>query len=268
MPPPSAAFIFSCSISRASRLASACRRWTISTPWSGVRVQRAERRGRAPARCCWQCATAPAPVSASMRRTPAATPLSCVMTKKPMSPVARTCVPPHSSMLKTVADRDDADAVAVFLAEQRHRAGGDRFFRRSHVGLHRRVAVDLLVDDALDVVELLARDRLEVHEVEAQPIGRDERAGLLDVRAEHLAQRRVQQVRRRVIAPRRVARSSSSTTAVHEVARLERAARDTSRGARAGRRRQAARDRSTCADAPVASLTMVPLSDTCPPDST
>ena len=36
----------------------------------------------------------------------------------------------------------------------------------------------------------------EVHEVEPQPIRRDERARLLDVRAEHLPQRRVQQVRR------------------------------------------------------------------------
>ena len=49
------------------------------------------------------------------------------------------------------------------------------------------------------------RHRLEVDEVEPQPIGRDERARLLDVRAEHLAQRRVEQVRRRVVPARRVA---------------------------------------------------------------
>ena len=53
----------------------------------------------------------------------------------------------------------------------------------------------------------LACDRLEVHEVEAQPIGRHQRARLLDVRAEHLAQRRVQKVGRGVVAPRRVADS-------------------------------------------------------------
>ena len=41
---------------------------------------------------------------ASMRRTPAATPLSATMTKRPMSPVARTCVPPHSSTLKPGID--------------------------------------------------------------------------------------------------------------------------------------------------------------------
>ena len=52
--------------------------------------------------------------------------------------------------------------------------------------------------------QLLAADGREVHEVEAQPVRRDQRAGLLDVRAEHLAQRRVQQVRRGVIAARGV----------------------------------------------------------------
>ena len=44
-----------------------------------------------------------------------------------------------------------------------------------------------------------------MREVEAQIIRRDDRAGLLDVRAEDFAQSCVKQVRRRVIAPRRVA---------------------------------------------------------------
>src|SRR5262245_1501206 len=46
-------------------------------------------------------AMAPCPVAASRRRTPAATPLSPSRWKKPMSPVRRTCVPPHSSMEKS-----------------------------------------------------------------------------------------------------------------------------------------------------------------------
>ena len=37
----------------------------------------------------------------AMYRTPAATPLSSVTRKNPMSPVARTCVPPQSSRLKS-----------------------------------------------------------------------------------------------------------------------------------------------------------------------
>ena len=44
------------------------------------------------------------------------------------------------------------------------------------------------------------RDRLVVAEVEAEPVGRDQRARLLHVRAEHLAQRPVQDVRGGVVA--------------------------------------------------------------------
>ena len=47
--------------------------------------------------CTWAMATSP--VTASMRRTPAATPVSWVTANRPMSPVARQWVPPHSSML-------------------------------------------------------------------------------------------------------------------------------------------------------------------------
>ena len=168
-----------------------------------------------------------------MRRTPAATPLSARIAKNPMSPVARD-VRAAAQLHAEARHADDADLVAVFLAEQRHRAGRDGLLgRHVDVRLHRRVPVDLLVDDALDAIELVARDRLEVHEVEAQAIGRDERAGLLDVRAEHLAQRGVEQVRRRVIAARRVA-----DVRVHfggdDVARAKLPARPRGHDARAG----------------------------------
>ena len=121
-----------------------------------------------------------------------------------MSPVALTCVPPHSSRLKpgTLTTRTLSP---YFSPNSAIAPGLDRFLRRAHLGRHRRVAVDLRVDDPLDAVDLLARHRLKVHEVEAQPIGRDQRSRLLHVRAEHLAQRRVQQMRRRVVAPRRIA---------------------------------------------------------------
>ncbi len=46
----------------------------------------------------------------------------------------------------------------------------------------------------------LGVDGGEMREIEAQMIGRDERAGLLHVRAENVAQRGVQQVRRGVVA--------------------------------------------------------------------
>jgi hypothetical protein len=100
--------------------------------------------------------------------------------------------------------RHDADAIAVLLAEERHRPGGDRFLgRRTSVctGVLREIC-SLTIRS---IVESPRADGREVREVEAQPIGRDQRAGLLDVRAEHLPQRRVQQVRRGVIAPGRIA---------------------------------------------------------------
>ena len=68
-----------------------------------------------------------------MRRTPEATALSPVTEIRPISPVRRTWVPPHSSTDQPsafwpcsralLAHRDHADLVAVFLAEQRARAG-------------------------------------------------------------------------------------------------------------------------------------------------
>ena len=54
-------------------------------------------------------------------------------------------------------NRDDAHAVAVLFAEERHRARRHRFLRRSLLGDDGRVAVNLLVDDLLDLENLLAR---------------------------------------------------------------------------------------------------------------
>ena len=62
------------------------------------------------------------------------------------------------------------------------------------------VGQDLRVDDALDLGQLLGRHRLKVAEVEAQTLGRDQRALLLNVLAQHQTQRFVQQVRGGVVA--------------------------------------------------------------------
>ena len=63
---------------------------------SGALSSRGRRFGElAPCGCA--ALRAAAPVSASMRRTPAATPLSATTGIRPMSPVRRTWVPPHSS---------------------------------------------------------------------------------------------------------------------------------------------------------------------------
>ena len=62
----------------------------------------------------------------------------------------------------------------------------------------------------------------EVDEVEPQPIRRDQRAGLLDVRSEHLPQRGVEQVSGGVVAPRGVAHRGVDL-GVDQVAMMQRA---------------------------------------------
>ncbi len=121
-----------------------------------------------------------------------------------MSPVAchvRAAAQFHAE----TGHRHDAHRVAVFLAEQRRRAGCDRFVGGLQLGLNRRVPPDLLVDDRFDLAQLLGGERGVVGEVEPQPVGRHQRAALLDVRPEHLAQRGVQQVGGGVVPARRVA---------------------------------------------------------------
>ena len=139
-----------------------------------------------------------------MRRVPAATPLSETIAKSPISPVARTCVPPHSSRLKPGIET--TRTVSPYFSPKSAIAPAAIASCVALTSVWTGVFLqDLLVDDLLDLEQLLARQCREVDEVEAQPIGRDERSGLLDVRAEHLSKRRMQQVSGRVIAPRGVA---------------------------------------------------------------
>ena len=97
------------------------------------------------------------------------------------------------------AHRDDADLVAVFLAEQRAGAGLDRLVDRHQLRHHRLVLEEHRVGDVLDALDLVVADRLRVAEVEAQAVRRDERALLRDVVAEHLAQGLVQEMGRGVV---------------------------------------------------------------------
>ena len=82
-----------------------------------------------------------------------------------------------------IADRHHPDLVAILFAEERHRARRDRLLRVADRSIHGAFLQDLVVDELLDGRALLRRQRGEVHEVEAQAVGRDQRAGLLDVRA-------------------------------------------------------------------------------------
>ena len=72
-------------------------------------------------------------------------------------------------------------------------------------GFDRGVVEDFTIDDGFDLFELFVGHLGEVREVEAQAVGLDRGSGLLDVRAEDLTQRGVEQVRAGVIAPDGVA---------------------------------------------------------------
>jgi hypothetical protein len=99
-----------------------------------------------------------------------------------------------------VADADGADDLAVLLAEQRHRALSNRLLARQVLNLHGIVREDGLVHRAGHDRDLLLRQHPVMREVEAQPVGRDERTRLPDVVAEEIAQLGVKQVGGGVVA--------------------------------------------------------------------
>ncbi len=65
---------------------------------------------------------------------------------------------------------------------------------------HAVVAQNFLIGEVLDVLQLLVLDAGKVRKIKAQAARIDQRSGLLDVGAEHAAQRRMQQVRAGVMA--------------------------------------------------------------------
>ena len=102
------------------------------------------------------------PVSASMRRTPAATPLSAtpgdetdVAGAPDVGAAAKLHRPAHG-VAAALAHGDDAHLVAVFLAEQRARAGRNRVIDRHQPRGDRRVLQHDVVGDVLDPLDLLA----------------------------------------------------------------------------------------------------------------
>ena len=108
---------------------------------------------------------------------------------------------------REVADLDDAHLLAVLLAEERHGVilvDGDvdgHVFEGDDGG----VRENFLVNDVFDILQLFVGDGGEVGEVEAETMVVYERAGLLDVLAEHFTQSGVEQVSPGVVAARCVA---------------------------------------------------------------
>ena len=123
-----------------------------------------------------------------MRRAPEPTGLS-LRDHERADLCGRANVRAAAQLARVVVDLDDAHLVAVLLAEEHHRAELARLVDRRHERAHGDRLEDLLVDDPLDALLLLRRERLVVREVEAQLVRAHGRAGLLDVVAEHVAQR-------------------------------------------------------------------------------
>src|SRR2546425_3663812 len=93
----------------------------------------------------------------------------------------------------------DAHDIAVLLGEERHRTRRDGLLVFHLTRGDGQVRPDVAVHFLLDPGERRVVHGPVVREVEAQPLRRHDRALLADVGAEHLAQRRVHQVRRRVV---------------------------------------------------------------------
>jgi hypothetical protein len=104
---------------------------------------------------------------------------------------------------RDVLDLHHPNALAVLLAEQRHRAEALGLVACRLDRAHRMVRREPPGHEPLDLGKVVGRQALAVREVEAQLVGAYVRAGLAHVRAEALAERRVQQVGGRVVAHRR-----------------------------------------------------------------
>src|SRR3981189_2787486 len=174
-PPPIASFLRASDRSRSSFFRSSIKDAMRAGMSSSV-VRSSIAADLASAMVSLACCRAWRPVSASMRRTPDDTALSPVTEIRPISPVRRTWVPPHSSTdqprallpyPRAFAHRDRARLVAVFFAKQRtgtrfagvihrHQPRGDLIILQHHV-----------VGDVLDASQLIVRDRLGMHEVGA-----------------------------------------------------------------------------------------------------
>ena len=112
---------------------------------------------------------------------------------------------PAHGVAATLTHRDHAHLIAILLAEQRAGARGDGVVDRHDPRRHRRILQNEIVGDVLDLFEFAGGDRFRMGNIEAQAVGRDQRAFLRDVIAEDLPQRLVQQMRGRVILPDRTA---------------------------------------------------------------
>src|SRR6202171_1108338 len=90
--------------------------------------------------------------------------------------------------------------LGIFVAEKSEGAGSQGVFQGSDVGFDGGVEANFFVYLLLDIAQFLRVNRREMSEIKTQALWRIEGAGLLDVRAESIAQRRVDEMRSAVVA--------------------------------------------------------------------
>ncbi len=146
-------------------------------------------------------ASAATPVTASMRRIPEPMLRSPVIRKPPIWPLARACVPPHSSKLKSWTRM--VRTVSPYFSSKKASAPPSI---ASAMLMNATGDGPVLADDAMDLV----LDRVELgigqaaveREVEAQVVRSDQRSGLACPLPDDVPQRPMQQMRGRVVAHR------------------------------------------------------------------
>ena len=90
---------------------------------------------------------------------------------------------------RLATDRHHAHLLAVLLTEHRDSALLLRLLERQHLDDRVAIRANLCVDETLDLPDLFRCHRREVREVEAQPIGCDQRALLTNVIAGRISNR-------------------------------------------------------------------------------
>src|SRR5450759_4551868 len=204
-PPPMASFLRASVRSRSSFLRSSSSK-TMRAGMSSSGTLSSAAAALAVCTCLSVALRASRPVSASRRRTPAATPESVTPLIKPISPVRLTWVPPHSSIdqpsvLPLPSPIATTRTSSPYFSPNSARAGDAGVVERHQPRGHRGILQHEVVGDVFHALDFLRRQRLGMREVEAQPVGRHQRAFLRHVIAEHLAQRLVQQMGGGMVLP-------------------------------------------------------------------
>src|SRR4029079_14522002 len=119
---------------------------------------------------------------------------------EPADLARRPGVRPAAELVGVVVDADRPDGLAVLLVEERVGAGVDRLLHRHVAGRDRPVLADDPADLVLDRVYPSGRQGGVEREVEAEPSGRQERAGLAGALADDVAEGPVEDVRAGVVA--------------------------------------------------------------------